>query len=68
MSFPALLERLYVEKHTGPVLLHFAGGQPRSVEILKPSERIPLDCANRCDSLTDTRTLAEARSDDASAT
>lgn len=42
-SFPELLERLFIQKHTGPVVVHFAGGVAKSVEIQQQSERIQLE-------------------------
>ncbi len=42
-SFPVILEELWRAKHTGPVVIHFAGGKPQAVEVLEPSKRIPLD-------------------------
>lgn len=68
MRFSKILDRLYTEKHTGPVLLHFAGGIPRKAEILAPSMRIDLDTepTHRGD-LTADCTLAASRSADASA-
>lgn len=42
-SFAEMLERLWIAKHTGPVIVHFAGGRPGAVEIPAPSERIVLD-------------------------
>ena len=35
-SFAELLERLYAAKFQGPVVLHFAGGLPRTVEFPQP--------------------------------
>jgi hypothetical protein len=42
-TFAQVLERLYVSKHTGPVVLHFAHGQPNVIEVPTSSERIVLD-------------------------
>jgi hypothetical protein len=46
-SFGDVLTKLHEEGHTGPVLLHYAGGAPRSIEILTPSLRIVLDNERR---------------------
>lgn len=42
-TFAALLARLYLAKHTGPVILHFAQGVPRVVEVPGEPELIILD-------------------------
>lgn len=42
-TFGQMLERLYVEKHTGPVIVHFQHGAPQTVEIPSEPERIRLD-------------------------
>ena len=42
-SFPTLLERLYLERFTGTVLLHFMGGSPLEIEFPGASRRIRLD-------------------------
>lgn len=67
MRFSRLLEKIHHEKHTGPVLVHFAGGIPRSVEVLRPSIRISLDSEPSGAKLDDDRTLANALRADASA-
>jgi len=69
MRFSKILDRLYTEKHTGPVLFHFAGGIPRAAEVLAPSIRISLDTepTHRVGLTTDI-TLAHARRADASDT
>lgn len=43
VSFAAMLERLYSEKHTGPVVVHFAQGQPNVIEMPCEPVRISLD-------------------------
>ena len=68
IPFVDLLAELGAKKHTGAVVLHLAGGVPRSVEILAPSERIALDTGRgSAADLTAKCTLASARSADASA-
>lgn len=32
-SFPEMLEQLWQDRHTGPVVIHFANGRPNVVEI-----------------------------------
>lgn len=41
-SFPALLEHLYEVRYQGPVVFHFAGGIPRTVEF-QTSIQVPLE-------------------------
>lgn len=41
-TFPELLERLWMEKHTGPVTVHFAQGVPNVIEFPGEPRRIPL--------------------------
>jgi predicted CopG family antitoxin len=41
-TFFEFLRRLYAEKHTGPVVIHMAEGQPKSAEILAEPVRIRL--------------------------
>lgn len=42
-SFAQMLQKLHDEKHTGPVVVHFAQGHPNVVEIPKEPERIKLE-------------------------
>lgn len=42
-TFAQVIEALYRNKHTGPVIIHFAQGHPNSVELPKEPERIRLD-------------------------
>lgn len=46
-TFPQLLERLHAERHTGPVVIHFAQGQPNVIEIPSAPTRIALDKPDR---------------------
>jgi len=46
-TFPDVLERLYCEQYTGPVILHFAQGRPNHVEIPAKPETIVLDKRDR---------------------
>lgn len=41
-SYAEAMEQLWVEKYTGPVMVHFQSGQPGVVEKLNP-EKIRLD-------------------------
>lgn len=46
----ATLSREVPEKHTGPVIVHFAEGKPNAVEIPLPGKKIrlrPLDVAEK---------------------
>jgi len=42
VSFLEELDRLYLAQHTGPVVIHFAQGVPREVELPQPPVRIVL--------------------------
>ena len=42
-TFGEMLEKLFVEKHTGPVIFHFAQGRPNTMEIPSEPLRIVLD-------------------------
>jgi hypothetical protein len=42
-TFPAVLERLYGEKYTGPIVVQFGQGVPSVIEFPQPSRRIRLD-------------------------
>lgn len=44
-TFPALLQRLYTEQYTGPIVVQFGQGVPSAVEIPKPPDVIRLDKA-----------------------
>jgi hypothetical protein len=46
-TFAQMLEQLYAEKHTGPVIVHFAQGHPRHVEIPAASTTFVLDTRKR---------------------
>lgn len=48
-SFPELLERLFADKHTGPVTVHFAQGVPNVIEIPGEATKIRLDKRARHD-------------------
>lgn len=41
-TFPEAMEQLWIEKYTGPVMVHFQSGAPGVVEKLNP-EKIRLD-------------------------
>ena len=43
LSFAAMLDKLYTEKHTGPIVVHFAFGHPNVIEVPCEPLRIPLD-------------------------
>ena len=47
VSFAAMLEKLYSDKHTGPIVVHFAQGKPNVVEIPCEPMRIPLDSGKK---------------------
>lgn len=40
-TFAEMLEKLWVEKHTGPVIVHFLHGRPK--EVIPMGSRIILD-------------------------
>jgi hypothetical protein len=42
-TFADILERLWTEQHTGPVIIHFGQGCPNEVEIPSPPTRIHVD-------------------------
>ena len=42
LSFVTLLDKLYTDKHTGPIVLHFAQGVPNAVEFPSEPVRVPL--------------------------
>ncbi len=42
-TFAEMLHRLFTEKHTGPVVVHFAEGQPTAVDIVAPPVQVKLD-------------------------
>lgn len=47
VSFFGMLERLYAQRHTGPVVVHFAQGQPNVIELPSEPTRIALDSGNK---------------------
>lgn len=47
LRFADLLSRLYDDKHTGPIVIHFAQGHPQSVELPAEPTRIRLDKSQR---------------------
>lgn len=42
-TFGEMLERLWKDKHTGPVILHLAQGVPNTIEIPSEPTRIKLE-------------------------
>lgn len=42
-TFGEMLERLFVSKHTGPVIVHMLHGEPRTIEFPADPVRICLD-------------------------
>lgn len=46
-SFSQLLERLHEQRATGAVVIHFAQGQPRSVEVPCTPTTIRLDSSKK---------------------
>jgi hypothetical protein len=42
-TFPAVLAKLFEQKHTGPVIVHFAQGHPNVIEVPGAATRIVLD-------------------------
>lgn len=42
MTFAETLQTLYKSRHTGPVLFHFADGNPNAVEVPCKPQRIQL--------------------------
>lgn len=42
-TFADWLTKLHTDKHTGPVVFHFAEGSPNAVEVPRKPERIKLD-------------------------
>lgn len=44
-TFPALLERLYAEQFSGPVVIQFGQGVPHIVEFPQPAKTVRLDKA-----------------------
>jgi hypothetical protein len=49
MTFADVLNRLFLEQHTGPVTVHFAEGCPTNVEIPATPTRLKLDKRGRPD-------------------
>lgn len=47
LSFATMLEKLYADKHTGPVVVHFAQGSPNVIEIPCEPTRISLDSGKK---------------------
>lgn len=42
-TFPAVLERLYADKYTGPIVVQFGQGVPSAIEIPCAPKRIRLE-------------------------
>lgn len=45
-TYAEAMEQLWIEKYTGPILVHFQSGQPGVVEKLNP-EKIRLDTCRK---------------------
>lgn len=43
LTFPAMLQKLYAEQHTGPVVVHFDQGRPNVIELPCAPVRVVLD-------------------------
>lgn len=43
VSFPALLQYLHRAQHTGPIVIHFAQGQPNMIDVPNEPTRIKVE-------------------------